>query len=103
MTVPACTFLKNEDKAIKVVVAIRAEQDVQGTPRALYRRREPIPAEASNHGGARPVAVADFHVVVAAAVIGLQAEQQKPAAEYKTFLNPLFANCSLLFRIQTCV
>lgn len=52
MAVPACTFLKDESEAVEVVVAIWAEQDVQGASRALYWRGELIPAEAANHGGA---------------------------------------------------
>lgn len=85
MAVPACTFLKNEDKAVKVVVAVWAEQDVQPTSRALHRRRKPIPAEAANHRGAQALAVAHFNIVVPAVVVRLQAEQQKPEVEYETF------------------
>lgn len=75
MTVPACTFLKNENKAVKVVVAVRAEQDVQGASRALDRRGKLLAAEAANHGGAQAVAVAHFYIVVPTAVIRLQTEQ----------------------------
>ncbi|TNN46930.1 hypothetical protein EYF80_042878 [Liparis tanakae] len=71
--------LKGESEAVEVVVAVGDEQDVHEAPGAPDRRREPVPAEASDHGGAQIAAVAHLHVVVATAVFRLQTEQRKPA------------------------
>lgn len=75
MIVPAWIFLKSQNKAVKVVVAVRAEQDVQEVPRAFNRRRQLIPTIAANHRGAQIVAIAHLDVVVPTVMVSLQTEQ----------------------------
>lgn len=79
--VPACTLLVRHNKTVKVVVAVWAEQDVQDVPGAFNWRRQLVAAEPTNHRGGQTVAVTHLHVVVTAAVVGLQTEQRKPAVE----------------------
>lgn len=83
MVVPAWTLLESENKAVEVVVAIRAEQDVQDVPGAFYQRRQLIPTEPANHGGAETVAVTHLDVVIATVMVRLQTEQWEPAAEQR--------------------
>ena len=80
MVVPAWTLLKSKDEAVKVVVAVWGEQDVQDVPGAFYWLRQLIPAKPSDHRGVQTVAVSQLHIVVTTAVVCLQAEQWKPAA-----------------------
>lgn len=92
---PAWTLLKSEDKAVKVVVAVRAEQHVQRVPGAPDWRGQPVPAEPSNHRRAQAVAVAHLYVIVATAVVRLKTKERETAAKQKTDCRRLFFLISL--------
>lgn len=80
MIVPAWTLLESKNKAIKVVVAVWGEQDVQEVPRAFYWRRQLIPAKPANHRGVQIAAVTHLDIVIATVMVRLKTELWKPEA-----------------------
>ena len=68
---PTRTLLERGEEAIKVLVAVGDEEDVQRVPRALDQPGSGVPTEPTDDLRVDAVAVSDLHVVKATRVVKL--------------------------------
>lgn len=74
-----CDLLEGGMEAIKVLGAIRMEEDVERGARAPDGSWPLVATETPDDGAVAAVPVTDLHVVVLAHVVKLQAQHDKPA------------------------
>lgn len=84
ISLPAWNLLKSKNKAIKVVIAIWGEQDVQAIARAFHLRRQLIPTKPANHRGVQIIAITYLNIVITTAMVRFQTEQKKPTQSPQT-------------------
>lgn len=66
-------LLEDGKQTIKVLVAIRNKEYVQGIASAMDRRGAFISTESTNHLRVYTVTISDFHIVIATAMVKFQA------------------------------
>lgn len=75
-----CDLLKDGMEAIKILGAIRMEEDMQGGARAPDGSRPLVATDTLDNRAVTIVSVTDLNIVILAHVVKLQAQHDKPAS-----------------------